>query len=54
MRHTKADVDRIYLPRKAGGQGFIQSEIFLKTSITGLGKYLETTPDKYQKTSLKH
>ena len=45
MHHPKADVDRMYLPRKEGGRGLIQLECTYKTSIIGLDKYLANTKD---------
>ena len=43
MHHSKADVDRLYIPRKDGGRGLIQLELSLKTAAIGLQRYLETT-----------
>ena len=43
--HPKADVDRMYLPRKEGGSGLIQLERTYKTSTIGLNKYLANTKD---------
>ena len=40
MHHPKADIDRIYLPRKEGGRGLIQLEIFYKTTTIGLDTYI--------------
>ena len=45
MHHPKADVDRLYIPRKDGGRGLIQLELSLKTATIGLQRYLETTKD---------
>eukprot|EP00795_Rhopilema_esculentum_P008488 gene8488-14486_t len=45
MHHPKADVDRLYLPRRQGGRGMIQLELSYTTSAIGLMKYLETTKD---------
>ena len=45
MHHPKADVDRLYIPRKEGGRGMIQLELSLKTTTIGLQKYLETSTD---------
>ena len=36
MHHPKADVDRLYIPRKAGGRGLVQLEITYKTTTIGL------------------
>ena len=45
MHHTKADVDRLYLPRHVGGRGLIQLEASYKTTTTGLNTYLKNTDD---------
>ena len=46
MHHTKADVDRLYLPRNAGGSwGLIQLETSYKTTTIGLDTYLKNTDD---------
>ena len=45
MHHPKADVDRLYIPRKDRGRGLIQVELSLKAATIGLQKYLETTND---------
>ena len=45
MHHPKADVNRLYIPRKDGGRGLIQLELSLKTATIGLQRYLETTKD---------
>ena len=45
MHHTKADVDRLYLPRNAGGRGLIQLEASYKTTTIGLDTYLKNTDD---------
>ena len=45
MHHPKADVDRIYLPRKQGGRGLTQLSLAYKTTTIGLQAYLHTTND---------
>ena len=45
MHHPKADVDRLYIPRKEGGRGMIQLELSLKTTTIDLQKYLEASRD---------
>ena len=45
MHHPKADVDRLYIPRKEGGREVIQLGLSLKTTTIGLQKYLETSRD---------
>ena len=54
LNHPKADVHRIYLPRKSGGRGLIQLEMSFKTSIIGLSKYLHLTPDKHLQAVMEH
>ena len=54
MHHPKADVDRLYLPRKDGGRGMIQLELSLATSTIGVCEYLENTKDWMLKLVLKH
>ena len=43
MHHTRADVDRIYLPRNKGDRGLIQMEIANKTATIGLDAYFNAT-----------
>ena len=45
MHHPKSDVNRLYLPSKKRGRGFVQLELSLKTSIIGMGTYLNNTND---------
>ena len=45
MHHPKADVDRLYLPRKRGGRGMIQLEMAYKTTTTAMSMYLSNTTD---------
>ena len=45
MHHPKSDVNRLYLPRKEGSMGLLQCELSLKTSIIGIGTYLNITND---------
>ena len=45
MHHPKADIDRIYLPRKEGGRGLIQLEMSYKTTTTGLDTYIQNNYD---------
>ena len=54
MHHPKADVDRMYLPRKEGGRGLIQLELTFETTMIGLDRYLEITSDKMLKAVLTH
>ena len=45
MHHPKADIDRIYLPRKEGGRGLIQLEMSYKTTTIGLDTYIQNNYD---------
>ena len=45
MLHPKADIDRLYVPRKEGGRGMIQLELSLKIATIGMQQYLEKTSD---------
>ena len=45
MHYPKADVHRIYLPRKKGGRGLIQILAAYKTSTIGLEVYLREKED---------
>ena len=45
MHHPKADVERLYVPRKEGGRGLIQLELMYKTSTIGLSQYLSNSND---------
>jgi len=54
MHHPKADVDRLYIPRKEGGRGLLQLEMNYKLSTVGLDKYLSESADKYIKAVYHH
>lgn len=41
LLHPRADVDRLYVPRKSGGRGLRQLELAYKTATIGLGSYVE-------------
>ena len=45
MHHANADVDKLYLPRNAGGRGLIQLKASYKTTTIGLDTYLKNTND---------
>ena len=45
MHHPKADVDRLYLPRKEGGRGMTNLELAYKTTTISLQTYLHTSMD---------
>jgi len=54
MHHPKADVERLYLPRKIGGRGLSQIELSYKTTTVGLNTYLATTQDNLLKLVFQH
>ena len=54
MHHPRADVDRLYLPRKEGGRGLIQLETSYITTTIGLQVYIQTTNDWMMKLVHKH
>ena len=54
MHHPKADVDRLYIPRKAGGRGLVQLEITYKTTTIGLNTYLNNKDDYLVKIAKDH
>ena len=45
MHHPKADVQRMYLPRKEGGRGLLMLEKSYKNATIGLNKYLQSLRD---------
>ena len=45
IHHPKADVDRLYLPRKSGGRGLTQIETTYKTTTIALDAYLSMNED---------
>ena len=45
MLHPKADVEKLYLPRKDGGRGLIE----LETATIGLDYYLKYKEGQYPK-----
>ena len=54
MHHPKADVDRLYIPRKAGGRGLVQLEITYKTTTIGLNTHLNNKDDNLLKIARDH
>ena len=50
--HPKADVERLYIPRKDGGRGLIDVETAFKTSI-GPDHYLKHKEGQYRKQMLE-
>ena len=45
MLHPKADVDRIYLPRKSGGRGLMSAEDTVQLESMNMQKYLLSKKD---------
>jgi len=45
QHHPKADVDRLYVPRKQGGRGLMQLEAAHEVEITKLVEYVERKED---------
>ena len=54
MLHPKADVERLYIPRKDGGRGLIDVEIAFKTATIRLDHYLKQKEGQYPKQVLEH
>jgi len=45
QHHPKADVDRLYVPRKQGGRGLMQLEAAHAVEITKMVKYVDRKED---------
>ena len=45
QHHAKADVDRLYVPRKQGGRGLMQLEAAHAVEITKLVEYVDKKED---------
>ena len=54
MLHPKADVERLYLPRRDAGRGLIEVETAFKTATKGLDHYLKHKEGCYPKQRLEH
>ena len=54
MHHPKADVSRMYIPRKEGGRGMINLEMNYKITTIGLNSYLESSEDRMLHVVLQH
>ena len=54
MHQPKADVNRVYVPRKEGGNGMINLEMCFKTTTIGLNTYLLSSDDRMLKLVLQH
>ena len=49
VHHPKADVNRMYVPRKEGGRWMINLEACFKTTTIGLNTYLLSSDDRMLK-----
>ena len=54
MHHPKADVNRMYVPRKEGGSGMINLEMCFKKITIGLNNYLLSSDHRMLKLVLHH
>ena len=54
MHHPKADVNRMYLPRRTGGRGLTKLETAYKSTTIGLETYLRNTDDALLQLVLQH
>jgi hypothetical protein len=41
LHHPRADIDRLYVPRKGGGRGFMQVEVAYIAETLNLVEYVE-------------
>ena len=46
MHHPKADVNRMYIPRKEQGRGITNLEMAFKTTTIGLNSYLQLSGNR--------
>ena len=42
MHHTNADIDRLYVKRKGGGRGLLQTKVMHKAEAINIAEYLNT------------
>ena len=54
MQHPKADAKRMYVPRKEGGRGMMNLEMYFKTTTVGLNTYLLSSDERMLKLVLQH
>ena len=54
LLHPKADVERLYIPRKDGGRGLIRVETAFKMAKIMLDHYLKNKDEQYTKQVLEH
>ena len=53
MLHPKADVQRLYIPKKDGGRDLIEVKKAFKTATIGLDHYLKHKEGQYRKQLLE-
>ena len=54
MLHPKADMQRLYIPRKDGGRGLTEVEKAFKTATMGLDYYMKHKEGQYPEQVLEH
>ena len=54
MHHPKADVNRMYLPRRIGGRGLTKLETAYKSTTIEMETYLRNTDDALLQLVLQH
>ena len=54
MLHPKADLERLYIPRKDGGRGLMEVETVFKIATIGLDHYLKNKDGQFPKQVLEH
>ena len=54
MHHPKADVNRMYVPKREGSRGMINLEMGLKITTIELNTYLLLSDDRMLKLVLQH
>ena len=54
MHHPKADVSRMYIPRKKGERGLSNLEMAYKTTTITLNNYLQSSRDRMLQDVLEH
>ena len=47
--HSRANVDRLYIPREEGGKGLMSIEECVNTEIRALGQYLQSSQEEWLK-----
>jgi hypothetical protein len=54
VHHPKADIDMLYVKRKEGGRGLLQTEMTYKADITNIAEYLNTKCKEDQFVNISH